>query len=313
MSTKSYAKSVTIGMFANFYVNQATILTEILPRRIFEIVCLIRAALDFTQKSRYVVLPYLELCITPRCSLRCTNCANLMQYYAKPCDYETEGIIGSIKRLLECVDYIDCFRILGGEPFLHRDIASIISFCTAQGKLRQVQIVTNGTIVPEQEVLKSLQHPKASVYISDYGKYSVNKSRLETCLAAYGIESVSDLNYTWDDMGGVERRDYSPERVRSVYRGCRDICKTLVEGLVYVCPRAAHADKLGIVPRKEQDCVDLYNGSTSFVRRKLLELYNVEYVEACYYCNAVEDRSKIAAGEQCVTSPALTRRKPDGE
>ncbi|MFZ4855389.1 MAG: radical SAM protein [Desulfuromonadaceae bacterium] len=274
-------------------------MSSLLPNSIYKCYCLAKAFVCSIDKSRLLILPYLELCITSRCSFQCVNCANLMQYYKSPKDYDTEHILETVCRLLACVDSIDCFRILGGEPFMHKDIARIISYCAEQGKIVQVQLVTNGTIVPKEEVLKALAHAKVSVYISDYGTVSGNRVRLEKCLSENGIVHVSDSNYIWDDMGGLDRRNYSDERVRSVYRGCRDICKTLVEGLVYVCPRSAHGDKLGVIPANDHDYVDILAGSEDEVRHRLRTLYDVEYIEACHYCNAVEDRCKIAAGEQC--------------
>lgn len=282
-------------------MRQSGIMSHLLPECLYKLYCLVKAFVCSNHKSSPLILPYLELCITPRCSLKCVNCANLMQYYESPKDYDTERIFTAVDRLLACVDSIGCFRILGGEPFIHKDIASIISYCAEQGKIVQVQLVTNGTIVPREEVLKALAHAKVSVYISDYGTVSGSRERLEKCLSEHGIVHISDTNYIWDDMGGLDRRDYSPERVRSVYRECRDICKTLVEGVVYVCPRSAHGNKLGVIPVNDHDHVDIYAGSVNEVRRKLRVLYDVEYIEACYYCNAFEDRSKIAAGEQCHT------------
>lgn len=304
---KNYVNSVTMASLAAYYMQQGGIMSRLLPKRLYKWYCFTKAFVCSADKSRLLILPYLELCITPRCSLKCVNCANLMQYYESPKDYDTERIFAEVDRLLACVDSIDCFRILGGEPFMHKDIARIISYCAEQGKIVQVQLVTNGTIVPKEKVLKALAHAKVSVYISDYGTVSGSRERLEKCLSEHGIVHVSDSNYIWDDMGGLDRRDYSPERVRSVYRGCRDICKTLVEGVVYVCPRSAHGDKLGVIPVNDHDHVDIFAGSVDEVRRKLRALYDVEYIEACYYCNAVEDRGKIAAGEQC--GAAQTKRE----
>lgn len=313
VAQKNYSKSVTLKMVATNFLQQKGIMFCLLPSILYKWYCFAKALICFYNNSNLLILPYLELCITPRCTLKCTNCANLMQYYEKPKDYDTERIFVTLDRLLACVDSIYCFRILGGEPLMHKDIARIIRYCTEQEKLVQVQIVTNGTILPSEDVLEALANVKASVYISDYGTLSGNRSRLEESLSQRGIAHFSDSNYIWDDMGGIERRNYTSERVGHVYQGCKDICKTMVDGVVYVCPRAAHGDKLGIIPKREQDCVEVLAGSISEVRRKLRELYDVEYIEACYYCNAVEDRKKIAAGEQCKVNLPLAGEISNGE
>lgn len=298
---KNYLTSLTLASLAAYYIQQGGIMSRLLPKTIYKRYCFAKAFFCSSDKSRLLILPYLELCITPRCSLKCMNCANLMQYYESPKDYDTDRILEAVDRILECVDLIDCFRILGGEPFMHKDIARIIRYCAEQVKIVQVQLVTNGTIVPKDEVLKALTHAKVSVYISDYGTVSGSRESLEKCLSDHDIVHVSDSNYIWEDMGGLDRRDYSDDRVRNVYLGCRDICKTLVEGVVYVCPRSAHGDKLGIIPVNDHDHVDIFAGSVDEVRCKLRALFDVEYIEACYYCNPVEFRKKIVAGEQCST------------
>jgi len=303
---KNYVNSVTLASLAAYYMLQGGIMSRLLPKSLYKRYCFAKASICSTDKSRLLILPYLEICITPRCSLKCLNCANLMQYYESPKDYDADRIFETLDHLLACVDLIDCFRILGGEPFMHKDIAHIISYCAEQAKIVQVQVVTNGTIVPKEEVLKALAHANASVYISDYGTVSGSMASLEKCLSEHGIVYFSDSNYIWDDMGGLERRDYTPERVRSIYQGCRDFCKTLVDGVVYVCPRSAHGDKLGIIPVNDHDHVDIFAGTVDEIRLKLRALYDIEYIEACHYCNAVEDRGKIVAGEQC--SAALTKR-----
>lgn len=315
VTPKKYSKTVTFKMVVAYFMQQNGTISRILPKILFKLYCIGKASVSNVSKNKnnLLIMPYLELCITPRCSLKCINCANLMQYYEKPKDYDTDRILATLDRLLACVDSIDCFRILGGEPFLHKDIARIIQYCTEQRKLVQVQVVTNGTIVPKKEVLLALANVKTSVYISDYGTVSGNRSSLEKCLSQYGIAYFSDSNYIWDDMGGLERRAYTSESVKSVYQGCRDICKTLVDGVVYVCPRSAHGDKLGIIPKNEQDYVDIFVGSVNEIRCKLIGLYDVEYIEACYYCNAVEDRNKIVAGEQYTESPPLLRETSNGE
>jgi len=297
----SYEKSVSWRMYAAYYLQQKGGMARLLPVSLYRLVCLVRALLDFGRESKCFIMPYLELCITARCSLRCTKCANLMQYYRKPRDFDAGQLVASIERLLGCVDFVDCFRILGGEPLLHRELAGIVRYCTGQDRLGQVQVVTNGTIIPNEELLSALQHDKASVYISDYGKVTPDLLRLQELFDQRGIANFTTSNYIWDDMGEVHRRDYSPQWVRNVYGNCTDICKTLLDAVVYVCPRSAHGEKLGLFPSNAQDHVDLFAEPVHVVRRRLRELYGLEYVEACYHCNAVEDRVKITAGEQCRT------------
>lgn len=60
--------------------------------------------------------------------------------------------------------------MFGGEPFLHLQLADTIKYlgtCYAD-KIGQIVIITNGTVLPKQELLKILQKYKVSLSISDY-------------------------------------------------------------------------------------------------------------------------------------------------
>ena len=59
-----------------------------------------------------------------------------------------------------------------------------------------------------------------------------------------------------------------------------------------MCPRAAHAVNLSAMPDIEQDRVDFNdeNVSVEEFKRQLRELmYNREYIEACKYCNGLDN------------------------
>ena len=57
--------------------------------------------------KRKLFLDYAEIVITTKCSLRCKNCANLINLYDKPYDVKSDLIEESIKKLFKAVDKID--------------------------------------------------------------------------------------------------------------------------------------------------------------------------------------------------------------
>ena len=64
--------------------------------------------------------------ITEKCSLKCKDCSNLMQYYQKPVDAEQGILFDSMDRLMSIVDYVNELRILGGDPFMNKEIHKYI-------------------------------------------------------------------------------------------------------------------------------------------------------------------------------------------
>ena len=68
----------------------------------------------------------IDVQITERCSLKCKDCSNLMQYYTKPQNSEINLMLHSIKRFMSCVDNIYEFRVIGGDPFMSKDLYKIL-------------------------------------------------------------------------------------------------------------------------------------------------------------------------------------------
>lgn len=69
--------------------------------------------------GRVFYVKQLELALTTRCSLRCRDCMNLMQYYEMPADVPLKKNKWAIDSFLRCVDAVCDFFVLGGEPFLY--------------------------------------------------------------------------------------------------------------------------------------------------------------------------------------------------
>lgn len=244
------------------------------------------------------VIPYLELVLTSKCNLRCANCANLMPLYKTHKEYSTEYLRESLDKFLEAVDGITWLRLIGGETFLYKDIDTILEYTLNHKKIGSVQIVTNGIITPKESTLAILTHKKASVFISDYGTTSRNIESVKTKFKETNVRFISKANLVWEDMGGVECRNYSIEQLQDSYRNCPYTCKTVFDGKFFACPRSAHGDYLDLIPAKKNDYVNLFETSIQDRRKQIKNLYDINYLQACNYCNSEEDRTDVTAAIQ---------------
>lgn len=79
-------------------------------------------------------IPYLELVLTTKCTMRCESCNNLIQYFSPSNQYTCtlEGIKKSLELLLSKVDSIARVRIIGGEPLLFKDLPKLIDYLNCQ-------------------------------------------------------------------------------------------------------------------------------------------------------------------------------------
>ena len=117
---------------------------------------------------------FMSLCqivLTERCSLKCKKCAHAC--YAT--DYQTEDmtleqVANSANNFFKRVDYIHEFVLIGGEPLLYKDLSKAIEYIG--GKYRRqmgtFSITTNGTIMPDMDIIKACRKYNVLLRISNY-------------------------------------------------------------------------------------------------------------------------------------------------
>ena len=70
-------------------------------------------------------LKSIDVQITEKCSLKCKDCSNLMQYYKKPQDSDFHVLTKSVDKILNSIDFVDELRVLGGDPFMNKDLYKV--------------------------------------------------------------------------------------------------------------------------------------------------------------------------------------------
>ena len=249
---------------------------------------------SFCQENNAVcVIRNLDLVITERCSLKCRDCFNCMQYYKKPQDIPLDKIKRELDILTQNVDEIVEMRILGGEPFMNKDLKEITAYVCNKEKVKSVVVYTNATILPDKEELEIFQHKKVSFYLTDYGLDKRQKlKQFEELLTEYGIlYHTYRLGY-WYKPGEIYDNHKTREELEQTYQFCwgRD-CITLLEGKLWQCEFAANANRLGAIPDYKQDYVDLFE--TDNLRQRLIDfLYTKTSMESCRWCNLTTKKVK---------------------
>ena len=243
-----------------------------------------------------VIVGHCEVVVTERCSLRCKDCANLMQYYMQPENLDVDEIINTFDRFLSVVDTLLELRILGGEPFVCQELDKILERYVKEDKIKKITIYTNSTIVPSDKILNSMKNSKVSVHMSDYGVNSRKIVSLENALIDNSIRYYIHRYEKWHDLGDLSNRNYSSEVMKQVYQTCvMGKCYTFYRGKLYLCPRAAHGERLGYFENDSEEYIDFSDGKISkdVLRERVVNLINnIEAINACNYCNGSNTRSK---------------------
>ena len=235
----------------------------------------------------------LDVQITERCSLKCKDCSNLMQYYTNPQNSELNVMLKSIDRFIECVNKVYEFRVLGGDPFMNKELHKVINHLINYDKVQKIAIYTNARFVPKGENIECLKNKKVVVDISNYGLLDPKKKKvnefikvLKTKKIKYSVALVND----WQDCGGITKfQKRSKEELYRIFNNCcnSDIL-SLLHGKLYRCPFSANAANLNATPYEKTDVVDLFDENIPIeeLKIKIKELtYDKKSLMACNYCN----------------------------
>lgn len=231
-----------------------------------------------------------------RCTLRCRDCNNLMPYFKPQKDLPFEILMYSLKQMLKLADSIIRVELIGGEPFLSNNLEQALRFLLSQQHLRQIELTTNGTVLPSSEIVSLLQSEKILVRISDYGELSRKKEELIVLLKQYGIRyKILELE-KWTSSGGIEARNHPVKLLKKGYFHCAPgfVCTTLYAGSLYACARSASLHGLGAMIEKEELSINAATTKEA-IKGFLLKPYSL----ACDYCDGVlESKKKVVPAIQ---------------
>ena len=224
-----------------------------------------------------------------KCSLRCRDCNNLMPYFNPQKELEYQKIINSLEVLSSKVDAILKCELIGGEPFLSENLNVILDFVLKKENIYQVEITTNGMILPKQEQIAMLQNNKVKVRISDYGDV-VDKRKIVTYLDKYNVSYEVLAIEKWTEGGGTNKRGRDAKELQDVYHNCYAgyFCKTLYEDKLFACPRASSLWALGYLD--EQDFVTVEEKTST---EALEEFLLRPYALACDFCDRAAERTYV--------------------
>ncbi len=163
-----------------------------------------------------------------------------------------------------------------------------------------VAFTTNATVIPSEETMKliaSLKNKK--VVISDYGvKTQKIEALMEEC-RKYNIPCARSVSKFWADPGGTGCRNKSEEQLGIEYDHCYSsrYCRTLLDGKMYACARAAHLVDLKFMDGSHDSFDIRQERSDSEFRKEFRKFLTLDYADACNYCDH-HLNIHIPAGEQ---------------
>ena len=265
-----------------------------------------------------IILSHIDISITEKCSMKCKDCANLMQYYVKAENSNFNDLKNSITKILNLVTHINEVRVLGGEPFMNKEFYKVIEHIKKFSNISKIIVYTNATIVPRENNLECLKDDRVKVDITNYINLSKNHEKMLKVLKFNNIPHTTQTAKYWTDSGTIKFRNRKDSENSNVFKNCCvNDTFTLLNTKLYGCPFSAHAHNLKLIPKREDDYIDLQDGvlSEKEIRDGLYSFINRKkrkgFLTACGFCAGRDNTvKKINAAIQSKT-PKVYNIKED--
>ena len=223
-----------------------------------------------------------DLVITEKCTLKCKDCANLMQFYEKPNTYDYNSIVQGLIKLSQQTSFIHEVRVIGGEPLLNKDIYKIIYKISLIENINKIIIYTNGMIPPKEEELINILNKKNILFsITDYAELGKNLNQTLSILKKHNFAFRVHPPEHWTDSGRILDLNSDIEQAKNLFaKCCGKNLFTLIGDKLYRCPFAANADNLNALPQSNNNYINVEDTKDNI--RNFL--YEIDYIDACMLC-----------------------------
>lgn len=238
---------------------------------------------DFFHKE-VLLIPSLDIVITEKCSLKCRDCSNLMQYYIKPKNFNFKEIFKCLNSFMEEVDFVLELRILGGEAFMNPEAYKFINELRKYKNYGRIVVYSNGTITPADENLKALKYDDTYLRISNYGKVSKKLDDMINLFDKMKINYSEDVMEGWQDCSKIKRQNRTKKGHAKVFEVCcANKTFTLMNSKIYNCPFAANVFNLNFLPTELEEA--LYIKESNEIRSEIYEMLKKrKYFKICEFC-----------------------------
>ena len=266
--------------------------------------------------------------ITCTCNLKCRLCGAYIPYLQNGSwdmkrEYPLEHWIKILDRYFEIVTHVNVLAISGGEPLLYHALPAFINHLKRyRDAIGRVQIVTNGTIVPNLDLLNTAKEFGEKLYfnVDNYGEVSKAVKEIDAVLTRNQIPYII-RNYTkdnphcggWVDFGGLTKQIHkTKEEAEQLFAKCANaqrvhFCFLIAGNEMWPCDPARRRRYLA-PPDNDSEYLNLLDDSLSIEdqRNKIAAIYSMKSLSACSYCNGLcEDSARVIPGEQ-LTQEELT-------
>lgn len=221
------------------------------------------------------------------CTLKCIHCNEALPHFKCSSGFEKcEDILSDLELLTKACGVIGHVELVGGEPFLHPDLANILKGILALD-IGVIQIFTNGTVIPRDEAFEVMANKRIVVYISNYervltDKFKENRELLQKKLKRFGVIYELGRSKSWMDFSSFDEIDETDEEWKKQYESCgMNKCHRLYRGHLFGCPHHYGGTMRGFMDVKDSVNIRQYSAAEL---TQVLRQFRDEPCKACKRC-----------------------------
>lgn len=183
-------------------------------------------------------LKYIEFHIVDRCNLNCNGCSHFAPMVKNDFDHFVM-FNEDIHRLKELIEHIEIIRLLGGEPFLDKDITRYLLVARELYPHSNIEIATNGLLVPklDESVLSMIRTLSITVDVTTYPPTALIVDEIREVLEKHHI------TYRIQPLVKTFRKRFCPEGnndIQKTFESCKigRLYPFLYDGKLCLCSGA---------------------------------------------------------------------------
>lgn len=217
-----------------------------------------------------------------------------------------EEFKNNIDQILQSVDRIYNLFLLGGEPLLNKDLAKILDYACRKKKIINTRIITNGTIIPNNETINILRkYKKSSILLSNYSinkqLKTVKKEKLLSLFKKENIKCYYEKEYEWSIQPKVKIDNPIKDQIvlKNNYSKCNfKRCVCLSNNKIHPCALSRYINDEANA-KYSSNFIDL--NSVYNLKNDLITFFNKDCFDVCECCHFTNYKS--------ITFPAIQIKK----